>query len=219
MLTKLFINLAERGKDASGFWGINQNNIIYHKLPIPSTIMTKSLMWKKVKDFNPYLLLLHTRQASVGDPQINKNNHPFVNYNKTLALVHNGIVYEQRLEKTFSECDSELLLRIIENSSNVLEGIKKVFSLDVHMAVALAKKKKLYLFRNKYRTLWIADLLDKLGQFFFFSTPSLWEYDGKVTKIPAEEIWVFGKKFTRIKVVDYKVITILDKNEEVIKLF
>ncbi len=97
------------------------------------------------------LLLMHVRAQSqgVGDASCNKNNHPFVNADRSLGLVHNGRIMEYTtLKKRYevkSECDSEILLRIFESSrleevpeedrlnasDDVIAGmfgIKKIFS-------------------------------------------------------------------------------------------
>jgi hypothetical protein len=146
--------------------------------------------------------LVHARGASkgVGEPAINSNNHPFTSSDKSLGLIHNGRVDDSEynaLKQKFevkSNCDSEILLRIIENSENFdldlsnefyphrLSGIKDVFSLinEGHMAVALGERgndgdRMLWLFRNQYRPIWLVDMRELLGQIFFFSEPNIWE--------------------------------------------
>jgi hypothetical protein len=76
------------------------------------------------------------------------------------------------------------------------------------MAVAIGETRdagvrRLWLFRNKYRSLWLADLRKTLGQVFFFSVPQIWrdaiencpEISPYVTggvkliELPTEEIW------------------------------
>ena len=146
--------------------------------------------------------MVHARGASkgVGEPAINSNNHPFTSSDKSLGLIHNGRVDDSEynaLKQKFevkSNCDSEILLRIIENSENFdldlneelyphrLSGIKDVFSLinEGHMAVALGERgsdgdRMLWLFRNQYRPIWLVDMRELLGQIFFFSEPNIWE--------------------------------------------
>jgi hypothetical protein len=147
------------------------------------------------------MLLCHARGASkgVGEPSQNINNHPFISNDKTLCLIHNGRVDEceyQPLKNKYSvksNCDSEILLRIIENPqsideydefypSDILSGIKDVYSLinEGHMAVAVGKRgptgqRWLWLFRNSHRPLWVIDTRESLGQIFFISEPNIWE--------------------------------------------
>ena len=153
------------------------------------------------------MLLVHARGASkgLGEPSVNRNNHPFVNTDYSIGLVHNGRVDDTEyafLKKQYgvqSQCDSEILLRIFEAGetygysylkkilANVehpqrFAGIKDIFSniVEGHMAVAVAergldKERMLWLFRNKHRPLWIVDMRAYLGQIFFVSEPNIWE--------------------------------------------
>lgn len=131
---------------------------------------------------------------------------------------------------TLSNTDSEILLRIFEASDHATEDRTKEFdgfSPDVarrltglkdiwsflslgHMAVAIGETKesgvrRLWLFRNKHRSLWLADMRRTLGQVFFFSVPQIWKeavdncpgikpfLSGgvKLVELPTEEIWLF----------------------------
>ena len=98
LATALFENLEIRGMDAAGIWGTEQGNgsIIYHKEPVNSSRFIKNEIWDNVKKLKPDLLLLHARYTSsgVGHARHNKNNHPFVSTDKTVAMVHNGIIQE-----------------------------------------------------------------------------------------------------------------------------
>ena len=217
--SRLFERIETRGKDAAGFWASNkENNIIYHKEPIRSSLFVKNSYWKKSKLFNPNILLCHAREASsgVGVPLINNNNHPFVNYDKKIALMHNGripdSVYEYLINyyDVNSDCDSEILLRVFENADTDLNAIKNIWSFaqTAYMAVAIGRNtdsiQKLYLFRNEYRPLCTIDLQDILGQIYFCSTPEIWEntlLDKKLKHIlkkrmklitlPPKELWVY----------------------------
>jgi len=240
LLTRLFENTEQRGEDAAGYWGTQKGidgSIIYHKEPGKSTDFVKRKIWRKIAKFNPNLMLLHCRAASPGGglPSINKNNHPFVNSDATVGLIHNGKVPDpeykalaQRYELR-SKCDSEILLRIFEDGKRRDEASLKIdfpdwdSSLSVKlaairdiwsymsqgaMAVAIGERlnngtRRLWFFRNKYRSLWLADLRQTLGQVFFFSTPKIWhdaicdcntvdQYldNVKIIEVPSEEIWI-----------------------------
>lgn len=132
---------------------------------------------------------------------------------------------------TLSNCDSEILLRIFEagrysgeertkefntfddDVASRLTGLKDIWSfLSLgHMAVAIGETKgdgvrRLWLFRNKHRSLWLADMRKPLGQVFFFSVPQIWRaavddtpgikpfLSGgiKLIELPPEEIWMFN---------------------------
>lgn len=210
LITKLFAKCESRGIDAAGFWGTElgpNGKIFFHKEPLRASIfVNQSDIWKQTQRSQINLMLTHARGASkgVGHPQDNVNNHPFVNSDLSLALIHNGRIedYEynflkQKYEVT-SRCDSEILLRILEGGEDYskeeiaelsglehmhrMAGIKDIYSLinDGHMAVAAGERlsdgsRLLWLFRNEHRPLWVSDMRDTLGQIFFVSEPSIWE--------------------------------------------
>lgn len=240
ILTQLFKHTQSRGEDAAGFWGVEAGEhgaIAYHKEPGKSTEFIQKKIWKKMNKFNADLMMLHCRAATLGSgsPAINKNNHPFVSSDKTVSLIHNGKVPDieyRALEKryeTVSSCDSEILLRIIENGNdrevdklknkfyNIpdeflirLAAISDIWSYMSYgaMAVAIGERlenngRRLWLFRNKHRTLWLSDLRQTLGQVFFFSTPKIWReavescylakrytVNNKIIEFPDDEIWM-----------------------------
>lgn len=177
--------------------------VIYHKEPIRSSQFVKKDFWKNLRKIKMDMVLLHARATSPkgGNASNNLNNHPFVNQDRTIGMVHNGNIDEADFLKekyeTKSDTDSECLLRIFEHGISVedcvedtpveiscrLNGIKEVWShiSTGAMAVALGERisqdhKVLFLFRNEKRPLWVADLRDVLGQIFFFSSPEIW-YD------------------------------------------
>lgn len=164
--------------------------------------------------------MVHARGASkgVGEPANNKNNHPFTSSDRSLALIHNGRVDEceyrplRQKYETVSDCDSEILLRIIEGQGDDrLEGIKTVYSLinEGHMTVALGERgshgrRDLWLFRNPHRPLWLIDMRENLGQIFWISEPSIWEdavsecgsirsytKSQKLIEVPHHQVWHF----------------------------
>ena len=153
------------------------------------------------------MLLVHARGASkgLGEPAVNRNNHPFVSNDYSIGLVHNGRVddteyhYLKSRYGVQSQCDSEILLRILEAGESYsysqlkkmfgkpehpkrLAGIKDIFTLitEGHMAVAVGERgsqdeRMLWLFRNRHRPLWLIDMREYLGQIFFVSEPTIWE--------------------------------------------
>ena len=143
---------------------------------------------------NPDILLTHARGASkgVGAPFVNSNNHPFVNSDKSIGLIHNGRVSDcqyRTLKKRYevsSGCDSEILLRIFEHAhlnsnKNDTSGFMNIWSqvLEAHMAIAVGEKtskheRRLWISRNEHRPNWVVDLRKQLGQLFFVSTPEIW---------------------------------------------
>lgn len=208
-MTKLFSKSDSRGIDAAGYWGTENGvdgSVAYHKEPGRSSFFVQKPNWKELENFEFDLLLLHARGASkgMGEPFVNKNNHPFTSLNKSIALVHNGKIDDNEYKilkckySPLSQCDSEILLRIFEAgelySNEELEafsheeypqrlaGIRDIFSLINlgHMAVAVGERVEngdriLWLFRNQHRPLWLIDVRELLGQILFVSEPSIWE--------------------------------------------
>ena len=184
--SRLFEGIEVRGHDASGYWGVSRaGREIFHKEPtIPSDFIAKA-PWKAVEGHDPTILLCHAREASkgVGPPENNENNHPFVSRDLSLAVIHNGRIPDdvymplKALCNPVSECDSEVLLRMLEQSPLRME--EAIFSLwnslpRAHMAVAVGRNPHLWLFRNEHREAWFASV-GKLGQTFFFSTKQIWD--------------------------------------------
>lgn len=232
-MTKLFEKSETRGIDASGFWGVEKGvdgSVVFHKEPGRSSQFVKKDVWRSLASHELNVLIVHARGASkgVGEPAVNSNNHPFTNSDRSLALIHNGRVDDveyQALRNKYevrSNCDSEIILRIIENPDGAVDmgkelyphrlaGISDVFSLinEGHMAVALGERgvsgdRMLWLFRNQFRPLWVADLREQLGQVFFFSEPSIWEEavhecgqlkpllkSQKLIELPFNQVWYF----------------------------
>jgi glucosamine 6-phosphate synthetase-like amidotransferase/phosphosugar isomerase protein len=210
IITSLLEKSQARGIDAAGFWGTSENSTFYHKEPGPACCFIQRNKWKKLEKYNPNLLLAHARGASKGSglPKSNKNNHPFISTNKNIGLIHNGKIEEYKyLKQNYrleTECDSEVLLRIFEKKEN-LEGITDIFDLVTtgHMAVAIGQKdsqgKHLWLFRNRYRPLWIINAYIPLGQVFFISELNFWTETTcrlrlkgiEIYELPTEEVWKF----------------------------
>ena len=232
-ISRLFKKIESRGKDASGFWGVSDSGrSIFCKKPIASSVFLKQTEWVDVSFHNPKVLICHAREASkgVGPPEDNKNNHPFVNFNWTIAAIHNGRIPDDIYDKykkeydLISECDSELFLRMFETDLEVeyyladrVETIRQIWNSlkDSHMAVVLGEKQKdstrLWLFRNEHRSLWKASIKE-LGQIFFFSTKEIWEEATQDIKLTAEiseieigKIYLFEQNYFNIKQYKYSI--------------
>ena len=209
----------------------NNGRTLYHKEPIRASEFIEKKIWKNVEKLNPNLLIIHARGATpgVGTPFVNKNNHPFTNSEFTVGLAHNGRILPveyynlKKKYKVESECDSEMFLRIFEGGNrssdlNIkcnddlteirLKGIRDIWAqaTTAHMAITIGERfndhRRLWLFRNIFRTLWLIDLRESLGQIFFCSTPNIWNLalhfcpkvaahldNVKLIELPTEEIW------------------------------
>lgn len=149
----MFILLETRGTDASGFAFINnmkELNVV--KMEEPSSVLVKSESWRNLE--LPKIMIFHTRLKTQGEPTNNMNNHPLFT-KKGLALVHNGMIYNDKeifgtKKNRDAEVDSEAILFQLSRKSK--DPIKKVFeTLDGGFAVASIDKNRpseLTLFRK-----------------------------------------------------------------------
>ena len=123
----MFELLESRGRDASGFALIKDNNLIVHKAPIRSSIMVHSKEWQELE--LPNIFIAHTRMKTQGTERNNNNNHPLYNKNG-LCIVHNGMIHNDKeifgKQKRDGEVDSEAILAVL-SSRKKGDKIKRVF--------------------------------------------------------------------------------------------
>jgi len=124
LTTSLLVRTELRGDDASGYWATNDRNdkegrVFFSKEPKKSSLFVKGEPWEAWENKDINLLISHCRRSSTkGSENKNRNNHPFVSKDSLSALVHNGNVPEFDVLRdkydVMSDCDSEILLRIME---------------------------------------------------------------------------------------------------------
>jgi len=141
-IENMFVLLETRGKDASGFAFLNsRNELEVVKSDVPASELLKKDSWKQLN--LPKIMIFHTRLKTQGEPSNNMNNHPLFT-KKGLAIVHNGMIYNDKeifgtKEKRDAEVDSEAILLQLSSKSN--DPIKHVFeTLDGGFAVASINK-------------------------------------------------------------------------------
>lgn len=61
-VSDMFSLLETRGRDASGFAFVKDNNLVVHKAPVKSSDMIKSKEWKSLE--LPRVMILHTRMKT-----------------------------------------------------------------------------------------------------------------------------------------------------------
>lgn len=123
----MFELLQSRGTDSSGFAFLREGNLIVHKAPIRSSIMTRTKEWQELE--LPSVFIAHTRMKTQGSEKNNNNNHPL--FNKTgLCIVHNGMIHNDveifGKAKRDGEVDSEAILSVLASKGKG-DKIKKVF--------------------------------------------------------------------------------------------
>jgi glucosamine 6-phosphate synthetase-like amidotransferase/phosphosugar isomerase protein len=140
-ITNMFSLLESRGRDASGFAFIRDNNLIVHKDAMKSSEFVKTNEWKNL--VLPSSMILHTRMKTQGSEKNNANNHPLFSKNG-IAIVHNGIIYNDKeifgKKQRDAEVDSESILHLL---SMKMKGdrIKRLFDkVEGSFAVAVLDK-------------------------------------------------------------------------------
>lgn len=140
---KLFYLSESRGKEASGYCGIDYRDIYIQKVPFRATELIKTKCFsdtidKLLNSTNRYYTFFgHSRLVTDGYEQYDYNNQPVI-VNSTI-VVHNGIIINNKnLWKQYitynksSDLDTEIIPALFE--SNLLQGlnpydnIKDIFS-------------------------------------------------------------------------------------------
>ena len=140
-ITNMFSLLESRGRDASGFAFISDNNLLVSKAPIKSSELVKTEDWKKLT--LPSSMILHTRLTTQGSAKNNFNNHPLFSKNG-IAIVHNGIIYNDKeifgKKERDAEVDSESILHLLSMKTKG-DKIKRLFDrVEGSFAVAVLDK-------------------------------------------------------------------------------
>ncbi len=190
LITSIFVKTQSRGIDASGFYCVSDflhKEVYFYKEPTPSSEFVKKEQYAKLWNYDLSLGLFHCRAATsgVGLPSININNHPFISRDYQKAVIHNGFINKNELKEiksvyeTETDCDSEVILRIMEQDGTFDEIMKNILAWTEKSAYAVAyaqsneDSRHLCLFRNHQRPLWLIDLTEDLGQYMFCSTAEI----------------------------------------------
>lgn len=135
---ELLLHSEERGKVASGIgWAYGGTNF-YTKDPKPGGHLSLKVLPKDART-----VIVHTRNATYGDPSDNDNNHPVTDPKEEIILVHNGVIANHesiRLEEkdvAFAEVDSSVIPWLIAN-----EGTAGLAQLDGWAALAWLDKQE-----------------------------------------------------------------------------
>lgn len=161
-----------RGRDASGMGWVSPEGDGYYKKDVPG-----GRLYTGKLPSNATAMILHTRQATHGSPEVNENNHPVLSPSGNIQLVHNGVVYNHadirsllgKEGKSLPEVDSSVIPALIEiyglDSSSELAGYAAAawFDRETDDTIHLARFKQSPV---HYATLWD-------GSLAFASTPEI----------------------------------------------
>jgi predicted glutamine amidotransferase len=160
-----------RGNQASGYaWQSSTGSGIY-KRDVAGAQLSMKPMSRGTR-----VAVLHTRFATHGSITDNNNNHPVLSPDRSVALVHNGVIYNHKtvrgeIPHTLPEVDSSVIPALLQefdrntDSFDKLDGDASVAWLDDNDRLTLKVA------RISYSPLTIAMLAD--GSFVFASTEAM----------------------------------------------
>lgn len=161
--------LEQRGNQASGVAWHSKDGVGFIKNAVAGSRLNLASLPRKADT-----AILHTRLATHGSINDNRNNHPIISPSTDIALVHNGVIYNHdmirpEIAHALPPVDSSVIPALIESGS--LEALSK---LDGDAAIAWLSGKKqgiLNIARISHSPLVMAQSKD--GSFFFASTESI----------------------------------------------
>jgi glucosamine 6-phosphate synthetase-like amidotransferase/phosphosugar isomerase protein len=213
-LERLFIASERRGRDAAGYACVAQDGVLrYLKQPGPAERFLQQ-GWaqsrEQLRTLRPTVFVGHTRAGTKGSAQDNINNHPLVDTDAGIAVVHNGVISnddevfkKERLERD-GQVDSEVLLRLIAKRTegpklkHLARGVVGAYKrLRGNAAIAVVKRgyPKSLLLAADGNPITLA-YVPKLHSIWFASTQDILK-DGL-----AQTEWVYGYFKTRTELPD-----------------
>lgn len=161
--------LEDRGKQASGASWHSQTGVGYVKRPVRGGHLNLRSMPRKTD-----AVILHTRYATHGSIQDNRNNHPIQSPDGTLQLVHNGVIYNHdiirpELSHKLPDVDSSVISALLQDN-----GVSALDKLDGDAAIAWLSDERagdLHIARLEHSPMAVCQIKD--GSFFFASTESI----------------------------------------------
>lgn len=128
---ELLLHSEERGKVASGFAWQGPKKTIFHKDDVPGGHLSLTSLPKEAR-----LFITHTRNATYGDPADNENNHPLLDPQNKIVLVHNGVVTNHTQIRThvtdaLPEVDSTVIPWLLAT-----DGVEALSEIDGWAALA-----------------------------------------------------------------------------------
>lgn len=165
----LLTAIEDRGYMAAGYAYQDGSHLGWHKAAGLGSQLTLKGMPKDTKN-----VILHTRLATHGSVNDNRNNHPVISPNEDIALVHNGVIYNhhtvrKQLGMTLPDVDTSVIPAVIEHW-----GLDQIDNLDGDAAIAWFNRNEpdvLHLARYQHSPLVLAQVED--GSFIFCSTEDL----------------------------------------------
>ncbi|KKM91643.1 hypothetical protein LCGC14_1226520 [marine sediment metagenome] len=203
-LELLLLSLQRRGSDATGVAITGGDGFQVIKAGMPADLFVENKTFHS--EINratktARVALLHTRQATHGDPQLNYNNHPIST--ERSIIIHNGVVGLDEEFDSIGDTDTEQLLRAIDKY-----GMRKAISKTLGM-LAIAYQDfnnpdDVYLYRHNEPLVYGS----KDGNIYFCSTGEILRDaigEIKCIMLPKNTIYKISRqRFTVQKVAEVK---------------
>lgn len=180
--------IEDRGGMASGYAWQHDEHMGFYKAPVSGSQLSLKGMPKDAKS-----VILHTRLATHGSIDDNRNNHPVISPSEDIALVHNGVIYNhhsvrRQIDATLPDVDTSVIPALIEQG-----GVSALDDLDGDAAIAWFDRKQhntLHVARYQHSPLVLAQVED--GSFIFCSTEQLlWRV---LIQLDLEPDWMYNVK-------------------------
>lgn len=192
---ELCIATAVRGSHATGIAYSDGTHERYYKEGEPASLFVRRAEFEQIATDKPNMIIGHGRYATHGDPKYNINNHPFKS--RTLQFIHNGVISNYDSLKAeyqcYSECDSEVILRVLERSARRITGIQQVYK-EVQGSFACAlmdtRKLRLWLWRNHGNPIYLS-YHEGMNMLAFASTRDI--FDSACKKSGLDKGWAKGQ--------------------------
>jgi glucosamine--fructose-6-phosphate aminotransferase (isomerizing) len=208
--------LEYRGYDSAGVAVISGRRLLVEKAVGKISDLENSL---SLSDFSGHIGIAHTRWATHGRVNLS-NSHPFIDCQKQLAVVHNGIIenfralkknLQKKGHKFSSETDSEVIAHLIEEYQKKysFEEAVRLSLLELEgsyalLVVSLKEQDKIVVVRHN------SPLVIGFGEEGFFVSSDLPALAGKVEKIlnlSDGELAVISKTGVIVKDFEGRVIS------------
>lgn len=192
----LLCQIESRGRDASGAaWHEGGEDIWYDKAALPGRTYAGRLPMSP----NSGNFILHTRFATQGDPDDNRNNHPHlaVSADDCIIGVHNGVLRNDRaLWKALSpkgvtpasDCDSEVIFALLAHSGRKVRETLPLIDGDAAIAwIRRSRPERLHLATTEGRPLAVGTT--RGGSTIFASTAALLKAACFKAAVPLADVW------------------------------
>jgi glucosamine 6-phosphate synthetase-like amidotransferase/phosphosugar isomerase protein len=195
LLTALMIEGQARGTDATGYAGVTESlkqrrryEVVSAKAAAPAARFTRSTDWRRLRHRRLRSFVGHCRYATTGSALLPSNNHP--HSSKHLHLVHNGHIRnwkslaEDRGWLLRSDCDSETILRTVEDADDPAIGLAEALRVcDGSIATLMLDAKRdglIWIARNSASPLFLLRLQNDRRTFFASTRAILLRAFGRV---------------------------------------